>query len=54
MALKGGFGGHCGVLMGFGSSTEEFGSPKGSLVATVVSLWGLVALQGCLVALKDL
>ena len=41
------FGGHCGVLVGFGG-------PKGSLVPIAVSLWGLVALQWGLVALQDL
>ena len=46
------FGGHCGVLMGFGGPTGGFGGPTGSLVPIMVSLWGLVALQGDLVTLK--
>ena len=40
--------------MGFGGPTGGFGDPKGSLVATVVSPWGLVALQGGLVTPKEL
>ena len=48
VALKEGFGGHCGVLMGFGGPTG------GGLVATGMSLWGLVALEGSLVTPKHL
>ena len=40
--------------MGSGGPTGEFGDPKGALVATVVSPWGLVALQGGLVTPKEL
>ena len=46
-----GFDSHDGVLMGFGGPTGGFGGPTGSLVPIVLSLWGLVALQGGLVTL---